>query len=238
MNFFIKHLKANRDGVWIMMIFQLGLFLFGFLIVVCINAFVNDDRDYAAIGSMMALMATVFGGLVRGNGGAARYRTAVSMGSTRRSYMLADPIVTVLNCLVGVAFAWVLNKFELWAYTLLYPGWELDFDVMAEMKWWFYLILIVGICIADFCLGALQLRFGAKGFAAIWFPLCFAPMILGNAVSAARKGGTSLMAQIGRGILFLAGLLTPTMWAAVGIAILLAMLVLSALGYRRAEVRI
>lgn len=238
MNFFIKHLKANRDGVWIMMMFQLGLFLFGFLIVVCINAFVNDDRDYAAIGSMMALMATVFGGLVRGNGGAARYRTAVSMGSTRRSYMLADPIVTVLNCLVGVAFAWVLNKFELWAYTLLYPGWELDFDVMAEMKWWFYLILIVGICIADFCLGALQLRFGAKGFAAIWFPLCFAPMILGNAVSAARKGGTSLMAQIGRGILFLAGLLTPTMWAAVGIAILLAMLVLSALGYRRAEVRI
>ena len=238
MNFFIKHLKANRDGVWIMMMFQLGLFLFGFLIVVCINAFVNDDRDYAAIGSMMALMATVFGGLVRGNGGAARYRTAVSMGSTRRSYMLADPVVTVLNSLVGVAFAWVLNKFELWVYSLLYPGWELDFDVMAEMKWWFYLILVAGICIVDFCLGALQLRFGAKGFAAIWFPLCFAPMILGNAVSAARKGGTSLMAQIGRGILFLAGLLTPAMWAAAGVVILLAMLVLSALCYRRAEVRI
>ena len=238
MDFFIKHLKANRDGVWIMMMFQLGLFLFGFLIVVCINAFVNDDRDYAAIGSMMALMATVFGGLVRGNGGAARYRTAVSMGSTRRSYMLADPVVPVLNCLVGVAFAWVLNKFELWVYSLLYPGWELDFDVMAEMKWWFYLILVAGICIVDFCLGALQLRFGAKGFAAIWFPLCFAPMILGNAVSAARKGGTSLMAQIGRGILFLAGLLTPAMWAAAGVVILLAMLVLSALCYRRAEVRI
>ena len=238
MNFFIKHLKANRDGVWIMLMFQAGLFLFGFLIVVCINAFVNDERDYAAIGSMMALMAIVFGGLVRGSGGAARYRTAVSMGSTRRSYMLADPVVTVLNCLVGVGFAWVLNKFELWVYTLLYPGWELDFDVMAEMKWWFYLILVVGICIADFCLGALQLRFGTKGFAAIWFPCCFAPMILGNAVRAAREGGTSLLAQIGYGILFVAGLLSPVMWAAVGVAILLAMLVLSALCYRRAEVRI
>ena len=237
MNFFIKHLKANRDGVWIMMMFQLGLFLFGFLIVVCINAFVNDDRDYAAIGSMMALMATVFGGLVRGNGGAARYRTAVSMGSTRRSYMLADPIVTVLNCLVGVAFAWVLNKFELWAYTLLYPGWELDFDVMAEMKWWFYLILIVGICIADFCLGALQLRFGAKGFAAIWFPLCFAPMIVSNSVEAAQEGSTSLLAQIGHGILFVVKLLSPAMWSAVGVVVLLGLLVLSVLCYRTAEAK-
>ena len=238
MNFFIRHLKANRDGVWIMLMFQLALFLFGFLIVVCINAFVNDDRDYAAIGSMMALMATVFGGLVRGNGGAARYRTAVSMGSTRLSYMLADPIVTVMNCVIGVAFAWLLNKFELWVYTLLYPGWELDFDVMAMMKWWFYLILIVGICIADFCLGAMQLRFGAKGFASIWFPCCFAPMILGNAVRAAQEGGTSLMAQIGRGILFLVGLLTPAMWAGVGIAILLVLLALSVMCYRTAEVRI
>ena len=238
MNFFIKHLKANRDGVWIMLMFQAGLFLFGFLIVVCINAFVNDDRDYAAIGSMMALMATVFGGLVRGNGGAHRYRTAVSMGSTRLSYMLADPIVTVLNCLVGVAFAWVLNKFELWIYTLLYPGWKLDFDLHSVMEWWFYLILIAGICIADFCLGAMQLKFGAKGFASIWFPLCFAPMILGNAVSAAREGGTSLMAQIGRGVLFLAGLLSPAVWAAAGIATLLAMLTLSVLCYRTAEVRI
>ena len=51
MNFFIKHLKANRAGVLIMLGFQAALFLFGFLIVVCINAFVNEDRDYAAIGS-------------------------------------------------------------------------------------------------------------------------------------------------------------------------------------------
>ena len=238
MNFFIKHLKANRDGVWIMMMFQLGLFLFGFLIVVCINAFVNDDRDYAAIGSMMALMATVFGGLVRGNGGAARYRTAVSMGSTRRSYMLADPVITAMNCVAGIGFAWLLNKFELWVYTLLYPGWNLDLDIMALMKWWVYPLIIVSVCILDFCFGALQLRFGAKGFTIIWFPCCFAPMIISKTVESAQEGGTSLLAQIGRGILFLVGLLSPAMWAAVGVVILLVLLALSVLCYRTAEVRI
>ncbi|MDE7260944.1 MAG: hypothetical protein K2N78_02615 [Oscillospiraceae bacterium] len=238
MNFFIKHLKVNRDGVWIMLIFQAALFFFGFLIVVCINAFVNEDRDYATFGSMMALIATVFGGLVRGNGGAYRYRTAISMGQTRLSYILADPVVTAMNCVIGVAFAWLLNKFELWIYTLLYPGWELDFDLHSLMEWWYYIIFIVGICVADFCFGALQLRFGAKGFAAIWFPLCFAPMIISKAVEAAKDGGSSLLALIGRGILFLAGLLSPAVWGVMAVVVLLALLALSVVCYRTAEVRI
>lgn len=237
MNFFVKHLKVNRNGVLIMLMFQFALFVFGFLIVVCINAFVNEDRDYAAIGSMMALIATVFGGMVRGNGGAVRYRMAVSMGGTRRSYMLADPVLTAMNCVVGIGFAWLLNKLELRVYTLLYPGWELDFDLHSLMKWWFYLIFIAGICIADFCFGALQLKFGAKGFAVIWFPLCFAPMVISNSLDAAWEGGTSLLAQLGRGILFLVGLLSPAMWAAMGIVVLLGLIVLSVTCYRTAEAR-
>ena len=235
MDFFIKHLKVNRDGVPIMMMMQGGMFIFGVLIVVVINAFVNEDRDYAAIGSLMALIGTVFGGLVRGNGGAHRYRMAVSMGRTRLSYILADPLVTALNCVVGIGFAWVLNKFELWLYHMLYPGWEMDFDVFSELEWWYALIFIAGICVTDFCFGALQLKFGAKGFAAIWFPCCFAPMIITNTVEAAQEGGASLMAQIGRGILFVAGLLSPAVWSAVGVVVLLGLLALSVMCYRRAE---
>ena len=238
MNFFMKHMKVNRNGVLIMLGFQAALFLAGVLIVVCINAFVNDDRDYATIGSMMALIATVFGGLVRGNGGAYRYHMAVSLGQTRGAYMLADPILTAMNSVIGIAFAWVLNKFELWMYTLLYPGWELDFDLHSVMEWWYYLAFIAAICIADFCFGALQLKFGAKGFAAIWFPCCFMPMIISNSLDAARDGGTSLLARIGQGFLFLAGLLSPAMWLAALIVFLLALVVLSVLCYRRAEAKI
>lgn len=238
MKFFVKHLKVNRSGVLVMLASQLGSFLMGVLIVVVINAFVNEDRDYAAIGSMMAMMATLFGGLVRGSGAMNRCRMAVSMGHTRLNYMLADPVITALNTAVGLLFAWLLNHFELWLYSLLYPGWELDFDVFVVMKWWYYPIFIAAICALDFCLGALQLRFGNKGFAAIWFPLCFLPMIVGNSVTAAQEGGKSLLAQIGRGLAFLIHLLSPAMWAAVGIVLLLALLVLSVLCYRKAEVRI
>ena len=239
MNFFLRHLRANRSGTLIMLAFQGGLFLMGVLIVVLVNATLNEDKDYAAIGSMMALMGTVFGGLLRGAGAPVRYRMAVSMGHTRRSYMLADPLITAMNCLVGVAAAWVLSKLELWIYGLLYPGWSCDFDLMGIFQWWAVLLLAVLVVAADYCLGALQLRFGAKGFAAIWFPLCFAPMLLSNAVNAAgEEGNNSLFAQIGRGLLFLIRLLSPLMWAAVGAAVVLALVAFSTLCYRKAEIRI
>lgn len=237
MDFFIKHLKATRSGFAIMLIMQAFMFLFGFLIVVVINAFLNDGQDYALIGSMMALITPLFGGMLRGSGAMNRYRTAVSMGHTRRAYILADPLITALCTLVGIAFAWILSKLELWAYHTLYPGWEMDFDIVGMMKWWHFLLLIVGVCAFDYLLGALQLRFGTKGFMVVWFPLCFSGLIINSTVGAAQEGSTSLLAQLGRGILFVAGLLRPAMWAAVGAVILLVLLILSTMCYRKAEIR-
>lgn len=240
MDFFIRHLKVNRGGVVAMLVIQGITFLFGVLIVIGINTFINKDRDYAAIGSMMALGGIFFGGLFRGGGGMNRYLRAVSMGRTRRSYILADPVITVINCVIGMVFVCLLDKLELWIYGLLYPGWTLDFDLFTELewiKWWYAPVYIMGICVLDFCLGALQLRFGTKGFLAIWFPLCFAPMIISNTVGAARRGSTNLLAYIGRFFLYVAGLLRPAAWGGVLAAVLLGLVALSVLCYSRAEIR-
>lgn len=238
MNFFLKHLRATRSGAMFMLAMQGGLFLLGVIMVLGINVFLNEDQDYAAIGSMMALMGTIFGGLLRGSGATCRYRMAVSMGHTRRSYLLADPLITAINCLLGIGAAWLLNRLELWFYGLLYPGWSCEFDISGVYKWWTVLLFTVVICAADFCLGAMQLRFGTVGFALIWFPLCFSPMILVSSVHAAQDGGSSLLAMIGRGVLYLAGLMSPAMWIAAGAAVVLALVLVSGLFYRKAEVRI
>lgn len=237
MGFFVKHLKATRSGFLVMLAMQSFLFLFGFAIVLIINATINHDRDYALIGSLMALIASLFGGMLRGNGAMNRYRTAVSMGHTRRAYLLAAPFITALNCGAGIVFAWVLGRFELWVYHILYPGWEMEFDVISMMKWWHFLLFILGVCALDYVLGAVQLRFGTKGFAFIWFPLCFSGVFMNATVGAAQEGSTSLLAQLGRGILFVAGLLRPAMWAAIGIVLLLVLLALSTMWYRKAEIR-
>lgn len=237
MDFFVKHLKATRSGFWIMLVMQGFVFLFGLLMVVCINLFVNEDRDYALIGSLMALVVPAFGGIARGNGAMNRYRIAVSMGYPRWFYLLADPFITALNCAEGIVFAWILSKVELWVYHALYPGWEMEFDLIDMMEWWNFLLLIVGSCFLDYLLGALILRFGNKAFTILFCPLGLSGVFLNATVGAARRGSASLLAQLGRGLLFVAGLLRPAMWAAVGAIILLALLILSTMCYRRAEVR-
>lgn len=238
MDFFSRHLRANRSGILVMLAVQFGLFLFGVFLVLLINHFINDELTFATVGSMMALMGSVFGGLLRGAGGTVRYRMAVGMGRTRRSYILADPVITALNCLVGIGFAWVLSKVELALYTALYPGWECDLDLNVVFRWWIILIMVAAVCFLDFCLGALQLRFGAKGFAVVWVPLCFSPMIFNQAAQALREGRDTLMAQLGRAVLFVAGLLPVAAWAVIGVLLLLVILALSVQCYRRAEVRL
>lgn len=238
MNFFIKHLKATRSGFWIMPVMQGSVFLFGLMMVIIINLFVNDEQDYALIGSLMALIVPVFGGLVRGSGTVNRYRTAVSMGYPRRSYLLADPFITALNCAEGVVFAWVLSKVELLIYHILYPGWELEFDFISMMAWWHFLVLIAAACVLDYILGALMLRFGYRAFSILCLPLGFSGVFLNATVGAARHGSTSLLAQVGRGMLFIAGLLRPAAWAAVGIVLLLVLIGFSTWYYRVSEIRI
>lgn len=237
MNFFIKHIKVNRDGILTMLVFQTGLFILGVIMVACINAFLNDTQDYANIGGLMAVFATVFGGMIRGGGGLNRYRLAVSMGRTRRSYMFFDPLLTIMNSVIGVCFAWLLSRLELWFYSMIYPGWTLEIDFFTKLTPRWLALLILAMCLLDFFFGALMLRFGTKGFAAVWFPLCILPAVTGGCISALKEGSTNLMAQIGKGILFLIQVLSPTMWVAVGITLLLALLALSVLCYRKAEVR-
>ena len=75
MKFFVRHLRATRSGILVMLAIQGSVFLFGVLMVLGINAFLNEDRDYAAIGSMMALLGGVLGGGIAGGYGASvRYQ--------------------------------------------------------------------------------------------------------------------------------------------------------------------
>lgn len=239
MKFVFKYIKANRDRLGTMLVLQGGVFVLGVLLVIFINASINQDPDYAAIGGMMALFCTAFTGLVYGFGIAGvHYGLAISMGQTRRDYILAAPLCSALFTLLGVAVAWVLTQLEKGLYRLVYPGYTCELDILAMVPWWGLALGVLGVVVAEFLLGAMGLRFGQKGLLFVWLPLCLAPSLLGNSVSAARKGGTSLLAGLGRGILWLVQCLSPTAWAALGAVVLVALLALSVHCYRRAEVKL
>lgn len=237
MRFLKKHFQVSRSAALMMLAFQLGFFLFGIALVAVVNAFFNEDRDYAPIGSLMAAIGIFAGALPRGGGAASRFRLAISMGQTRRDFLLVDPLLTVLTSLFGVGAAWCLLQVEIWLYSLLYPGYENGLDLAAAFRWRYILPLVLGMALLDLFLGAVQIRFGLKGFAALWIPLCFAPLVITQAVDAAQSGGGSLLAGLGRGIIALLAL-GAAVWTAIGAAAVLALLVFSGFSYCRAEIRL
>ena len=139
----MKYIRANRFAPVYTLFWQGIFFLIGIVMVVIINTFLNEDPDFACMGTLMALIATLVGSMARGNtNGHIRFRLAVSMGNTRKSYLLCDPIVTALTSAAGILAAWVLYQIEKGLYAVMYSGYENDMPLDIAFTWKIALLII------------------------------------------------------------------------------------------------
>lgn len=236
---FTKYLRVNRSAPLFLLMWQAIFLALGVGLVLVINRFFNDESTYACMGSLFVLLATVVAVISRGNlTGSCRFNLFVGMGLTRREYLLYDPLMTALVGALGLAVSWCVYGAENWLYQSLYPGAvnEMDFYVLFQLK--YVPLLVVGLVLLDLFLTALMLRFGYKTFVVVWIACCLSCSILPSAVSAYQEGGGSLFAKLGWLLLTVKTLLTPVLWLAVGIAVLLAALAAAVRVFQRAEVKL
>lgn len=235
----LQYCKVNRKAPLYMVLWQLGFFVFGVAMVLIINRFVNDDKDFACMGALFALIATLVGCLARGNTTlGTRFNMAVSMGQTRRFFLLWDTAISLLVCLLGMAVAWGLYRLELLLYGALYPGFENGIPLDVVCQWKILLPAALVLSVASLVFGAVQQRFGLKAFGTVWLVFCFSFMVLPRAINAALEGGTSLLARLGGGVLWLVNALPPAVWAGLGGAVLLVLTVWSFCYFWRAAVKL
>lgn len=232
----MKYIRANIFAPLYTLLWQSIFFGVGVVMVLVINAFLNEDPDFACMGALMALMAAVVGSLARGNlNGHTRFRLAVSMGNTRKSYLLCDPIVCALNTGVGIFAAWLLYQGEQVLYRVLYPGFSNDLPLDVVFSWKVILAIVAGTVVLDLVMSALMQRFGTKGFLVAWFIFCAGFMILPRLVDAHQSGSTSILARLG-GALMTAIVTIPVKgWIAIGIAFVLGLVAFSVDTFRKAE---
>jgi len=236
---FLQYCKVNRKAPLYMVLWQLGFFVFGVAMVLIINRFLNDDKDFACMGALLALIATLVGSLARGNTTlSTRFSLAVSMGQTRRFFLLWDTVISLLVCLLGMVTAWGFYHLELLLYGALYPGFENGMPLDVVYRWQILLPAALVLSVASLVFGAVQLRFGLKGFGTVWLIFCASSMVLPRAIEAALEGSTSLLARLGGGVLWLARALPPAAWAGLGGAVLLALTVWSFRYFWRAAVKL
>ena len=73
-----KYVRAVRKQFLYMLWLQLGMFVIGVALVIIINGLFNEDRDYACIGTLMALSGVIAGEALQLNN--VDFRLAVLMG--------------------------------------------------------------------------------------------------------------------------------------------------------------
>ena len=236
---FKRYLRAARRAPLWMLGWVGGFWLFGTILVLIINATVNDERDYACMGALFSLAGLLPGTLSRGGGsGHVRFRLAVIMGQTRRSFLLWDTVITLLLTGMGLLFSWGLWHVESGLYRLLYPGYADDLPLELVFRWQILVALLVALPVVTIFFTGITQHFGMKGFGVLWILLWGGCMLIPAAVSGASEGGTSLLARLGNGVLWLAGALSPAAWAGVGVVLLMALMIVGVQCLSRAEVKL
>ena len=229
---------AQRDPLWVLG-WVVGFWIFGVLLVLIINATVNDEQDYACMGTLFSLAGVLPGVLLRGNtNGYVRFRLAVTMGQTRKSFLLWDTVITLLVTGMGILVSWLLWHAETGLYSLLYPGYTNDISMELVFRWQIIAALLVALPVVTVFFTGITHRFGTRGFGVLWILLWAGCMLVPAAVGKASDGGTSLLARMGDGILWLVGALPPAAWAGAGVALLIALMIVGVRCLIRAEVKL
>ena len=235
----VRYIKANRRAPLFALAWQGGFFLVGLAMVFIINTFLNEDPDYACMGTLFVLCGTAVGVFARGNMvGSARFSVAVAMGQTRRSYFLFDSCVTFLTGVIGLTVTWLVYQLENRLYAALYPGFVNDIPLDGLFRLKYILLAVVGLVVLELLFTALSLRFGPNTFRVIWLAFCFSFMIIPRTIAAYLEGSSSLFARIGGVLVWVSGILPVKVWIAVGCVLLLILLALAANVFRRAEVKL
>ncbi len=239
MQSFVKYCKVNRRVPLFMLCWQAWFFLFGMIMVLVINALFNDEMTFACLGTLMSFLAVFIGGFLRIGGSLTMdFRLAVSMGFTRRSYLVSSPIATALLTIQGFLTSWLLYFLEKALYSAIYPNFENEIPMEAAFQWWVLLLAIVGLILLGLFVSALNVRLGSKAFLYVWIFFCLCPAVLPSTINSALDGGTSLLARIGRGIIAFVSAVPAAGWIAIGIVLAVAALVFSVWTLIRAEVRL
>lgn len=231
----LKYIKVNRGDLVYNLIFQLLAFLVGLVMVIVINTFFNDDSDFAPMGTFFAIIIPVITCIMRCANN--RLSLALSMGQTRRSFIVCDTLLNAVSFLVSMAVCRLLLMLELWLYARLYPGFENAFALEMLLT-----IPKIGVlCAAVAALGLLfamiKTRFGQKGFSGAWIAMWLLYMVGARAVSAAKEGEAGFLAEAGRDLTNLFNSSSHLGIMGIGLWLSLLLAIIAVLGLRRVELR-
>ena len=228
---------ASRDIPWLAAIIG-GTYLFGVALMLGI-CLIFHISEYGPMGTFFALLGILVAILARRNlNPHNRLRLAVCMGTPRMRFVAADALVTALETTVSIGVVWALGMLEFLFYRTMF-GWDGDvLNAINLFQWQNALLFVLAMTVFNLFLMAFLNRFGIKVFFFIWIPLCLLNPLLTPAVYAAREGDRSLMAGLGRMVIWVVDMCSGIPWPVLAGGVLLLLTGISLLLLRRCEVKL
>lgn len=223
--------RVNQEDIPYIAICTLVGWLLGVGMVTALMYFLFEPGEgYATFGTYFAVLGAFLGIITSRNlNGHTRFFLALSMGQTRRGYLLWDSLMKLAEAALVMLMILGLGFVENQLYVLLYPGEENAFDFMKEFfssryALWIILGVAAGLVILNLVFTALMGRFGQKGFLIFFAPFWCLTLIVTPALNASEEQTGSILAWIGDGLRWIGVHLSDT----VGIAVLIGVAVLMA----------
>lgn len=162
--------KLNLSELYIMLGTVLGCGILGMIMTFIIVRLDDTVTSYAPLGSFMAVLLSLLFGLLVGIFTYGNlFNTAVAFGCTRKEFIVANGIVSLINTVIDVVLVAVIYLIENAVGKILYPGMECE-NLMQNL--WDYRIIFLAVVLflplLRMFFGALILKFQTKAFWGIW----------------------------------------------------------------------
>lgn len=162
--------KLQKQSLLLMLGFVAGAWLFGTILVAVIMKIVKGVEDYPLLGSVMGLIVwaacTLFYGMMTLE---KSFCMAVSMGRSRKEFLLSYWIISTINTIIEVAVILLLDGIERLLAAWLYRGMPCVLDLLGQMKDWRLLLGVILLLPAfRLFMGMLVMKFQRQAFWGIW----------------------------------------------------------------------
>lgn len=219
---FLLDLRVHKDDFVLPLLIIPACFVLGLGLLCLIMFTVNDDGSWVTMGTFMAFFSLIFFAVLIYSKYYQQFMLALSMGRTRKSFIVSYALRTLLWLAAGYLLVLVLYRVELVLGAKLFPGLMLEGDPIFLMDWKFMAILLPCVVVVSMFIGSLYSTFGKKALAPLWF-LWMAVCLLGPQLLEVEEGDTSAMGMAAAGLNHVIQAVPDWGWITLGVAALAGM---------------
>lgn len=174
---FSKDLRLHKNSMLGQLLGLVGAFVFGVILVAIIMFTDDDPGSWFCMGTLIACLVLVAAVLFTSAFSYPQeFMLALSMGRTRKEFMVSYYLRSLVNLLMGWLMILLLHQIELRSYTLIYYRYanEIFFSFLTDWRVLTPIFLLLPVL--SMFLGALYGKYGKKGlfaFYVLWIFCCF-----------------------------------------------------------------